>query len=166
VQFVTPLSTQGPVKPEKRDVMINTNLEGRYDDEEMVENQVDEQPEQRDVMAEITLKGEHDEKKNVGDGIDSDSDSDSDLDTEYDDDEVVEKQQYEKPEEKDVEDDNDSIFDSDSEYDEDEVVEKQPYDAPRLEKEEIEAGVWKIKAGVCFVQGDSLDEAEDARRTW
>jgi hypothetical protein len=160
VQFVTPLSNTGPVKPEKRDVTINTNLEGRYDDEEMVEKQVDEQPEQRDVMVDITLEGEHDEKKTVGDGIDSDSDSD--LDPEYNDDEVVEKKQYEKPEDKDVEDDIDYIFDFDSEYDKDEVVEKQPYDAPRLDKEEIEAGVWKMKAGVCFVQGDGLDEAEDA----
>jgi hypothetical protein len=38
--------------------------------------------------------------------------------------------------------------DSDSEYDEDEVVEKQLYDAPRLEKEEIKAEVWKMKAEV------------------
>ena len=55
------------MKPEKRDVMIDTNLEGRYNDEEMVEKQVDEQPEQRNMMADITLEGEHDEKKNVGD---------------------------------------------------------------------------------------------------
>jgi hypothetical protein len=88
----------------------------------------------------------------MGDNIDSDS--------EYNEDEVVEKQPYEKPEEKDVGDDIDS--DSDSEYDEDEVVEKQLYDVPRLEKEEIGAEVWKIKAEACFVQGDGLDEAEDA----
>jgi hypothetical protein len=98
------------LKPEQRDVMINTNRY-RYNDEEMVEKQVDEQPEQRDVMDDITLEGKHDKKKNVGDSIDSDSD----LDPEYDDDEVAEKQQYEKPEEKDVEDNIDSIFDSDSE---------------------------------------------------
>jgi hypothetical protein len=41
VQFVTPLSNTGPLKPEKRDVMININRESRYDDEEMVEKQVD-----------------------------------------------------------------------------------------------------------------------------
>ena len=40
VQFVTPLSNTGTVKPEKRDVMTNINLEGRYDDKEMVEKQV------------------------------------------------------------------------------------------------------------------------------
>ena len=72
----------------------------------------------------------------------------------------MEKQQYEKPEEKDVEDDIDSIFDSDADYDEDEVVERQLYDVPRLE--EIEARAWKMKAGTCFVHGDGLNEAEDA----
>jgi hypothetical protein len=86
---------------------------------------------------------------------------DPNLDPEYDDDEVVKKQQYEKPKEKDAEDDIDSIFDNDSEYDEDEVAEKQPYDAPGLEKEEIEVGGRKTKAVTCFVQGDGLDEAED-----
>jgi hypothetical protein len=131
--------------------MTNTNLEGRYDDEETVEKQVDEQPEQGDMMVDITLEGEHDEKKNLGGGIDPDSDPD--LDPEYDDDEVVEKQQYEKPEENGVEDDADSIFDSDAEYDEDEIVEKQLYDAPRLEEEEIEARAWKMNAGTCFVHG-------------
>ena len=45
VQFVTPLSNTGPLKPEQRDVMTYTNLEGRYKDEEAVEKQVDEQPE-------------------------------------------------------------------------------------------------------------------------
>jgi hypothetical protein len=34
VQFVTPLSNTGPLKPEQRDVMTYTNLEGRYDDKE------------------------------------------------------------------------------------------------------------------------------------
>jgi hypothetical protein len=32
VQLVTPLSNPGPEKPEKRDVMTDTNPEGRYDD--------------------------------------------------------------------------------------------------------------------------------------
>jgi hypothetical protein len=32
VQFVTPLSNTGPVKPEMRDGMTNINIEGRYDD--------------------------------------------------------------------------------------------------------------------------------------
>jgi hypothetical protein len=73
----------------------------------------------------------------------------------------VEKQQYEKSEEKDVEDDVDSIFDSDAEYDEDEVVEKQLFNVPRLEEDEIEARAWKMKAGTWFVHGDGLDEAED-----
>jgi hypothetical protein len=102
--------------------MTYTSLEGRYDEGEAVEKQVKEQPEQGDMMVDITLEGEHDEKKNNGDGIDSDSDSD--LDPKYDDDLVVETQQYKKPEVKDVEDDVDSIFDSDAEYDKDEVVEK------------------------------------------
>jgi hypothetical protein len=139
--------------------MIYTNCEGMYDDEEAVEKQLDEQPEQGDMIVDITRKGEHNEKKNVGDGIDSDSDSD--LDPEYDDDEVVEMQQYEKPEEKDVEDVADSIFDSDAMYDEVEVEEKLLYDAPRLEEEDIKARAWKMKAGTCFVHGDGLDEAED-----
>jgi hypothetical protein len=159
VQFVTPLSNTGPLKPEQRDVMTYTNREDRYIDEEAVEKQVDEEPEQGDMMVDITLEGEHNKKKNVGDGIDSDSNSD--LDPEYDDDEVVEKQQYEKLEEKDVEDDIDTIFDSNDEYNEDEVVEKQQYDMPRLEEEEIEARAWKMKAWTCFVHGDGLDEAKD-----
>jgi hypothetical protein len=71
-------------------------------------------------MVDINPEGEHDEEK------------------------TVEKQPYKKPEEKDVGDD----IDSDSEYNEDEVVEKQLYDAPRLEKEEIKAEVWKMKAEV------------------
>jgi hypothetical protein len=66
VQFVTPLSNTGPLKPEQRDVVTYTNLEGRYDDEEAVEKQLDEQPEQGDMMVDITLDGEQDEKKNVG----------------------------------------------------------------------------------------------------
>jgi hypothetical protein len=139
--------------------MTHTNREGRYNDEEVVKKQVDEQPEQSEIMVDISLEGVHEEKKNVGDG--GDSDSNWDLDPEYEVDEVVETQQYEKPEEKDVEDDADSIFDLDAEYDEDEVEEKLLYDAPRLEEEEIEARAWKMKAGTCFVHGDGLDEAED-----
>jgi hypothetical protein len=50
VQCVTPLSNTGLLKPEQRDVMTYTNLEGRYDDEEAVEKQVDEQPEQMVVI--------------------------------------------------------------------------------------------------------------------
>jgi hypothetical protein len=96
-QFVTPLSNTEPVKSEKRDVTINTNLEGRYDDKEMAEKQVCKQPEQRDLRADINLKGEHNEEK------------------------TVKKQPYEKPERRDVVVDNNP----EGKDDEEEVVEKQ-----------------------------------------
>jgi hypothetical protein len=50
---------------------------------------------------------------------------------------------------------------SEVKYDKEEVVEKQLYNAPRLGKEDIGAEDWKMKAEVCFVQGDGLDDAED-----
>jgi hypothetical protein len=63
VQLLTPLSTPGP---EKKDVKIDINPEGRYNDEKMAEKQEDEQPEKRDVMTDINPEGEHDEEKTVG----------------------------------------------------------------------------------------------------
>ena len=63
VQLLTPLSTPGH---EKRDVKIDTNPEGRYDDGKMTEKQEYKQPKKRDVMADINPEGEHDEEKTVG----------------------------------------------------------------------------------------------------
>jgi hypothetical protein len=60
-------------------------------------------PGMREVMVKTNLKGKYDDN----------------LDSKYDEDEVVEKQPYEKPEEKDVGDDSDA----DTEYNEDEDVE-------------------------------------------
>jgi hypothetical protein len=71
-------------------------------------------PGMREVMLKTNLKGKYN----------------NNLDSEYDEDEVVEKQPYEKPEEKDVGGDINSDSDADTENDEDEGVEKQPDDAP------------------------------------
>jgi hypothetical protein len=58
VQYVTPLSNTGPVKPKNRDVITNTNPEGRYDEVKMVEKH--KHPEKRDVVVNINPKGKHD----------------------------------------------------------------------------------------------------------
>ena len=63
VQPLTPLYILGH---EKRDMKIDTNLEGRYDDGKKAEKQEHKQPVKRVVMADINPKGEHDEEKTVG----------------------------------------------------------------------------------------------------
>jgi hypothetical protein len=73
--------------------MIDTNPEGRYDKEKMVEKQVYEKPDKRDVMVDINPEGEHNEEK------------------------TVEKQPYEKPEKRDMVAD----INSEGKYDKEEV---------------------------------------------
>jgi hypothetical protein len=63
VQSVIPLPNPGPEKPEKRDVMIDNNPEGRYDDEKMVEKQVYEKPEKRDVVTDVNSEGKYDKEE-------------------------------------------------------------------------------------------------------
>jgi hypothetical protein len=52
--------------PEKKDVKIDINTEGRDDNGKMAEKQGYEQPEKRDVMVDSSPEGEHDEEKTVG----------------------------------------------------------------------------------------------------
>jgi hypothetical protein len=54
-------------KPEKRDVMIDINPEGKYDDEKKEEKQLYEKPEKRDVMVDINTEGEYDDNNPVED---------------------------------------------------------------------------------------------------
>jgi hypothetical protein len=113
------------------------------------------------VVADIISEGKYNDNYLVEDGREHLIKGDgfkTNLKGEHDEEKTVEKQPYEKPEKKDVVAD----INSEGKHSEDEVVEKQLYDAPRLGKGEIGAHDWKMKAEVCFVQGDGLDDAEDA----
>jgi hypothetical protein len=57
--------TQVHEKPVKSDVIVDINPKGKYDNEKKGEKQLYEKPEKRDVIVHINTKGEYDEKKTV-----------------------------------------------------------------------------------------------------
>jgi hypothetical protein len=94
--------------PGMREVMLKTNLKGKYDDnfdseydeDEVEEKQLHEKPEKKDVVADIISEGKYDDNYPVEDGREHLNKGDgfkTNLKGEHDEEKTVEKQLYEKP---------------------------------------------------------------------